>query len=138
MPTMSVGSTLSMADTAGGSYTVVAGVRNVRWRGTAGSANASALADEIVIKLPKRKDFGDLSCGCFFDKTQFNTLYDLWYSRAKKYFRITTADGSVLGPLYGFVAELGQDVPDNDPIASDLVIAVSGDGSTPPDFVPAA
>lgn len=135
---MSYGSTLSYSTTAAGSYTAVAGVRSVEWRGSRPSANATALADVATVYKRKRRDPGTLSCEARYEKTAYDFLHDTHVAGTELYWKVTTGAGAVLGPFFGHIMELGFIVPEDEVISYPLSIQCSGGGTTPDTFTPNA
>lgn len=134
--TMSYGSSLTYATTSGGSYTTLAGVKNVKWQGKKPTADVSALEDTSVARLPKRSDDGTISGDALFRKTQFAIAFTAFRAGTKYYWKINTADGSVLGPWYGALSDLSLDVPDDDAIMSPFTIELSNVTGNTPAFTP--
>lgn len=133
---MSYSATLSYSTTSGGSYTVLGGVKNVKWDGKKPAADASALEDTTVVRMPKRTDLGTISGDGLFRKTQFAILFTAWTANTKYYWKLTSAGGSVLGPFYGNINDLSLDFADDEPVMSSFSIETSGVAGSSPTFTP--
>lgn len=121
--TMSVGGALKMSTTYNGTFTAIAGVRSVDWKGKRGSSDASALADAVMVKKGKgRRDPGTLTGTIIYSKTQFSALFTLHTAGTFNWFQVVGADGSILGPLYGHFSSLGLKLPEDDPLENDFEI----------------
>lgn len=134
--TMSYGSSLSYSTTAGGSYTTVGGVKNVKTSFKRPVANVSALEDLEDVFLPKRKTFDPVTADGLFRKTQFAILFAAQQAATKYYWKITFADASTLGPIYGFISGLDVDIPDDEAIMSPFTIQPSSVSGNTTAFTP--
>lgn len=135
--TASVGGSLTMSSTVGGSYTTVAGVKTIKFTSKRDSSDASALANTVTIKKPKgRRDNGTISMDIVYGKTQYATLYALHVAGTIAFFKIVLADGSVSGPWAGHFSAYGLELPDNDIVMVPAEIDLTGGQSADGGFTP--
>jgi hypothetical protein len=128
--TMSQGATLTVSTTIGGVYTAVGGVQTIKWKGKRGTSDVSVLADLQMRKKPKgRGDPGEITVGLQYGRTQFNTLFGYFHAGTQVFWKINTAEASVLGPFFGHIIDMEEDVPSDDPITSPITIDCSNEGS---------
>lgn len=121
--TMSVGASLSVCATIGGTYTVVAAVKSFKNKIKRGTSDASFITDVVARKKPKgRYDVGELTVEVLYGKTQYAALNGYMTAGTQLYWKITLADGSVAGPLFGALTETDLDVPEDDPVTSSITI----------------
>lgn len=128
----SYGSTLSMSDTSGGSYTAVSEVINYDFSAKVGSSNVTHLTSDTATmeKKPKFRDPGAITFECNFYKTQFATLYTAFTGRAQKFWKITLPDASILGPFKAHISDIKLNVPDDDRITNSITLDISNDGDS--------
>lgn len=128
--TMSQGAALTVSTTIGGSYTSVGGAKTIKWKGKRATSDVTVLADSQMRKKPKGiGDPGEITVGVQYGKTQFNILFGYFHAGTQVYWKITEADGSVLGPFFGHISDMELDIPENDPITAPITIDCSSEGS---------
>lgn len=120
------GTTLTVADTSGGTYTAIAEVIDIKKGLMVDKTKVSHLTSPSYRHeyIPAGlTDPGEVSFTANFTKAQYATIYG--YFRTTKYWKITTPDNSVWA-FAGFWSKLDVTVPDNDRVTVDVTIACTG------------
>lgn len=126
--TMSVGATLSVSTTVGGSYTALAGVTDFDAKQKRGTSDVSFLVDQIMRKKPKgRLDLGEITLNLIYGMTQYNALNGYMQAGTQIYGKITLPDASVAGPFFFHFTQQDLKVPKDDPVECAVTLDVSAD-----------
>lgn len=120
------GTTLSTADTSGGSYTIQGEVTNISLSGIDSDVidlTHSESPDEFREKIAGLGDAGQLTADLTYNAADTAAIYAL--HRVNKFFKISIAGGAtwICG---GFLKTLGQENPHDDKITQSITVELSG------------